>query len=105
VTTYTTPHSLPIIEPTDKIAATSDGLRQDINELSAATGLAITAEGARAEKVAKGHADDKDALRAEATLTSANRYTDAETAKDRGRLGVHATAWPVPNPTTPTLDW
>ncbi|MDQ0679091.1 lysophospholipase L1-like esterase [Arthrobacter pascens] len=57
MTTFTTPHSLPILETTDKIAATDDGLRQDLNAISTAANSAITAEGVRAEGAAKDHAD------------------------------------------------
>lgn len=53
MTTYTNPHQLPIIESTDKIAATGDGLREDLNALSTATNTAITNEGIRAENTAK----------------------------------------------------
>jgi hypothetical protein len=44
VTTYTTPHSLPILETSDKIAASGDGLREDLNAISRAANAAITAE-------------------------------------------------------------
>lgn len=57
MTTYTPTHSLPILESTDKIAASDDGLRQDINALALAAASAITAEGGRAEAAAKAYAD------------------------------------------------
>lgn len=48
MTTYTTPHSLPILEPADRIAASGDGLREDLNAISTATNAALTAVGAAA---------------------------------------------------------
>jgi hypothetical protein len=83
VTTYTTPHSLPILETTDKIAASTDGLLQDINAVSTAANTAITAEGSRAEAAAKAYADTKVATNQSAwvagdtaTLASAKSYSD-----------------------------
>lgn len=76
MTTYTTPHSMPIFETTDKIAASDDGLRQDLNEISTAAAAAISAEGGRAETAAKSYADTQ----AAAATTAANTYTDTKAA-------------------------
>lgn len=74
---------LPIFETTDKIAASGDGLREDMNLIGASARNAITAEGARAEGSAKSYADSKDTSNraawaaADATnLTAAKAYTD-----------------------------
>lgn len=74
---------LPIFETTDKIAATGDGLREDLNLIGSSSRNAITAEGTRAEGAAKSYADTKDtsnraawAAADTAKLAEAKAYTD-----------------------------
>jgi len=193
VTTFDT-KGLPQFVTTDKIAATGDGLREDLNLISATASAAIAVEGSRAEGAAKSYADTKDtdnrsawAAADTATLNSAKSYADGkfapfwkantpyttgqrviapngdvvsakiaftsgatysaanwDSSAQDGRIGtieakqavkcvrlesgkwvwdvtaaathyiipddtgqpvIRATPWPVPNPTTPVLDW
>lgn len=58
LTTYTNPHSLPLVDPnTDYIkdSAESSALASDLNDISMAANSAISAEGERAEAAAKWH--------------------------------------------------
>lgn len=61
MTKYTTPHSLPLIEPaTDMIrSASGDNLWKQMNALAAATGNALSIEGARAEGGARAHTESQ----------------------------------------------
>lgn len=118
MTTYTTKHSLPIIEPTVDLIK-DDGevsaLAGDINALAQATeaGLesvvadATTKYGGLPDRVTtlEGMQPVK-AVRLEGTqwvwdLAGATHYLFPEPG---GGLAVHATAWPVPA-ATPSLDW
>ncbi|WP_159702497.1 polysaccharide deacetylase family protein [Arthrobacter sp. 18067] len=97
MTTYTNPHSLPVLEPTDKIAASDDGLRQDLNAVSLAAAAAITAEGGRAETAANAYADGKDTSNraawaaADATnLASAKTYADSGDATNLAAAKTYA---------------
>jgi len=76
---------LPQFATSDKIAATGDGLREDLNLLSATASAAITVEGSRAEGAAKSYADSKDTDNRSAwaaadttTLNSAKSYADGK---------------------------
>lgn len=101
MTTYTVPHSLPVIEPaTDTIrSATGDNLWKQINALASSANNAISAEGGRAEGAAKTFvseevAKDRSRLGALETTTvpkvlaDAKTYADVEVGRDRTRLGL-----------------
>lgn len=88
---------LPIFDATDKIAATGDGLREDMNLIGASARNAITAEGARAEGAAKDYADTKDtsnraawAAADTAKLAEAKAYTDE---RDEAYRAVDRALW------------
>jgi len=89
VTTYD-PKGLPQFATSDKIAAPGDGLREDLNLISAAASAAISVEGSRAEGAAKSYADTKDtdnrsawAAADTATLNNAKSYTDGKDTANR----------------------
>lgn len=82
MTTYTS-KGLPLKATTDKIAAASEGLRQDLNAISTAADTAITAEGVRAEDAAKSYADTKDTSnRAAWAAADTTKLAEAEAYAD-----------------------
>lgn len=94
---------LPIFATTDKIAATGDGLREDLNLITASTGNAIQAEGSRAEGAAvasaSSYTDTKDASNRSAwaaadslKLTEAKNYADLKKSEAIGAAAADATS-------------
>ena len=71
MTTYTTPHSLPIIEPTTDLirSGNGDNLWKHLNASAGAINVAISAEGGRVEAAGK-------------------EYTNTKIAEDRARLAT-----------------
>lgn len=118
MTTYTTPDSLPIIEPTVdliKDGAEVSALAGDISALATATQAALVSRAADADTKYGGlparvttleGLQPVKAVRLEDgkwvwDLAGATHYLFPEPG---GGLAVHATAWPVPAE-TPSLDW
>ena len=90
MTSYTIPHSLPVIEPSvDPIrSADGDNLWKQINALAQSSNSAISAEGARAALDAKIYADQRDIEHEATAVSKAGTYTDSREAVMRDEFAT-----------------